>query len=99
MTKRWELGVGIGRQNLDSIAKTFNVTVDWLKAAMGAPHAETAKMSKAERLARAVLLFFDAGSWDDARQEEWLAMTGTGEATSKVLANLAREVRDDEERK
>lgn len=33
----WELGRGIGRANIDHIAKTFNVSVDWLSAAMGAP--------------------------------------------------------------
>lgn len=33
----WELGRGIGRANIDHIAKTFNVSVDWLNSAMGAP--------------------------------------------------------------
>lgn len=101
-TKNWTLGVGHRDATLGSIARTFNVSVEWLKAAMRSDAEEgrdMAKLSKAERLARAVLLFFDPGEWTKEKREEWLALTGSDEATSRTLADLAREVRAEEERK
>lgn len=99
------LGRGIfdgDEPDLDRLAKTFNVTVEWLKAAMGSD-AEVgramAKLSKAERLARAVLMFFEAGEWTREKRVMWTALTGSVEASSKVLGDLAREVRAEEEQK
>lgn len=43
-----------------------------------------------ERLALAVLLFHSQGAWMEAKSAEWLRLTGTREATSKVLCDLAR---------
>lgn len=60
---------------------------------------DMAKISNAERLARAVLMFFDPGEWNAGRREEWLAITGRDECSSKVLGDLAREVRAEEERR
>jgi hypothetical protein len=58
-----------------------------------------AKISGAERLARAVLLFHRGGAWSAWDREVWQALTGTTEATTRTLCNLARQVRDAEERK
>lgn len=51
-------------------------------------------MSDAERLARAVLLFFSSTPWTIEKQREWQMLTGTldGNATSKTLCDLAREM-------
>lgn len=58
---------------------------------------DMAQLAKAERLARAVLMFFEPGDWSREKREVWIAMTGKEDATSKVLGDLAREVRDEEE--
>jgi hypothetical protein len=58
---------------------------------------ETARLSNAERLARAVLLFHGAIEWNDEQRELWDALTGQKEATTRVLCDLARKVRADEE--
>jgi hypothetical protein len=57
-----------------------------------------AKISDAERLARAVLMFFGQGRWTAWNAEIWLALTGKEEATTKVLGDLAREILIKEER-
>lgn len=43
-----------------------------------------------ERLALAVLLFHSSGPWIEDKSNEWLRLTGTREATNKVLCDLAR---------
>lgn len=60
---------------------------------------DMAKLSTAERLARAVLMFFDSGEWTADRREQWLAVTGRDECVSRVLGDLARQVRAEEEAK
>lgn len=101
--KRWGiLGTTSDRTTLDGLARTLNVSVAWLKAAMKSDAEEgrdMAKLSNAERLARAVLMFFDPSEWTREKREQWLALTGTDSCTSMVLGNLARQVRDEEERK
>jgi hypothetical protein len=57
-----------------------------------------AALSNADRLARAVLLFHSADSWSDEKREQWLALTGQEAATTRVLCDLARLVRIEEER-
>lgn len=57
-----------------------------------------ARISNAERLARAVLLFHHGGEWTHSDAEVWHALTGTHQATTKVLCDLARRVRSEEER-
>lgn len=57
-----------------------------------------ARLSTAECLARAVLMFYDAAPWDQEKQKVWKALTGREEATTKVLCDLARRVRTMEER-
>jgi hypothetical protein len=37
-----------------------------------------------------VLLFHSGGAWDDAKIAEWLRITGTREATTKVLCDHVR---------
>lgn len=54
---------------------------------------DMAQLDDAERLARAVLLFHKAPPWTDQDSEVWLALTGQVDATSKVLCDLAREIR------
>jgi hypothetical protein len=49
-------------------------------------------MSDGERLARAVLVFYSPGYWDATKRALWLALTGSEEATTKTLADLARKV-------
>jgi hypothetical protein len=39
---------------------------------------------------RLVLLFHAGGPWDEAKGVEWLRITGTTEATSKVLCDQVR---------
>ena len=56
-------------------------------------------MSQAEKLARAVLLFFRGGQWTQDDREMWIVLTGQRDATTKALCDLAREVRGQEERK
>jgi hypothetical protein len=53
-------------------------------------------MTGAERLARAVLLFHKGGEWTPDNLAEWRVMTGSTEATTKVLRDVAREVLVDE---
>lgn len=60
---------------------------------------DMAAISSAERLARAVLMFFESGDWSNDKRELWLAITGKDDATSRTLGDLARQVRDEEERK
>ena len=49
-------------------------------------------MSDAERLARAVLLFFSDPPWTPEKRAEWTELVGDYEATSVSLCNLAREM-------
>lgn len=58
-----------------------------------------ATRSQAERerddalaVCRAVLLFYGAPFWGPTERGEWEQITGTGEATTRVLANAARRV-------
>jgi hypothetical protein len=53
-----------------------------------------APVSLAERLARAVLLFHRGGPWTEQDREVWLSLTGTPDATTRTLCDLARQVRD-----
>lgn len=57
------------------------------------------RMSDAEKLARGVLLYFDASPWTADKQEQWHLVTGTDEANSKNLCDMARRVRQREEAK
>lgn len=59
----------------------------------------TVNISDAEKLARAVLLWFDPGAWGDRNRDVWRELTGTDDATTKTLCDLARKVRSAEERK
>lgn len=60
---------------------------------------DLAKISDAERLARAVLLVYAGGLWSSHEQALWAALTGGREATTKALGDLARRVRDQEEQR
>lgn len=55
------------------------------------------EMSDAEKLARAVLMFYAGTAWGDNERETWLMLTGSDEATTRTLGNLARRVRAQEE--
>jgi len=57
-----------------------------------------ASISRAEKLARAVLLFHRGGEWTAYDREMWIVLTGQHDATTKTLCDLAREVRGQEER-
>lgn len=57
---------------------------------------DPATISDAERLARAVILFYSAVTWDDPERALWLSLTGESDATTRVLCDLARVVRDKE---
>ena len=54
--------------------------------------AELSDLTACERLARAVLLFHAAPSWDEKEKREWTELTGRQDATTKVLCDLARQV-------
>lgn len=58
---------------------------DHLKAQLGAAAPDLA------RVARATLLFLSAGSWGQKEQTEWEELTGRRDATSRALAECARE--------
>jgi hypothetical protein len=55
------------------------------------------EMSDAEKLARAVLMFYQGVTWGENERETWLMLTGSEEATTRTLGNLARKVRAQEE--
>jgi hypothetical protein len=57
---------------------------------------DMAKLSDAERLARAVLLFHKV-EWHDWDRQVWFALTGSHDATTRILCDLAREIRSREE--
>jgi hypothetical protein len=44
------------------------------------------------KLARAVLMFYEAVEWTDERRAEWRALTGADDATTRTLGDLARKV-------
>jgi hypothetical protein len=50
----------------------------------------TTAMKPAERLARAVLLFHRGGPWTDDDRAVWEALTGSTEATTVTLCDVAR---------
>lgn len=54
-----------------------------------------AGMTASERLARAVLMFYGGGPWNNVLQTQWRQITGTDDATTRVLGDLARAVLDE----
>jgi hypothetical protein len=56
------------------------------------------QVERAERLARAVLLFHSGTPWTDEKRQLWAALTGRREATTKVLCDVVREIRAEAER-
>lgn len=50
------------------------------------------EISDAEKLARAVLLFHRGGPWSDTDRELWRHYTGSDDATTRSLCDLARRV-------
>lgn len=56
-----------------------------------------APMTDAEKLARAVLLFFRGDPWSPIDGEIWEHLTGTRVSTTRTLCDLARKVRAAEE--
>ena len=53
-------------------------------------------MTPAERLARCVLMFYGIAGWSQNERDLWKALTGSDDATTRVLGDLAREVLQDE---
>jgi hypothetical protein len=49
-----------------------------------------ALMTSAERLARAVLLFYRGSEWTANNRVEWEVVTGSTTATAEVLCDVAR---------
>lgn len=47
-------------------------------------------MTDLEKLSKAVLLFFRGGEWTAEDRATWQSYTGSDEATSKTLCDLAR---------
>jgi hypothetical protein len=43
-----------------------------------------------ENACRAVLLFFQVAYWDDSDREHWKRLTGSTEATTRVLGDIVR---------
>ena len=54
-------------------------------------------ITDAEKLARALLMFFDSGAWSPDRARQWRELMGEAPANSKTLCDLARKVRISEE--
>jgi hypothetical protein len=51
---------------------------------------DMAPLSDAERLARAVVLFFKGTAWTPQDTENWTALTGMKECSNRALCNFAR---------
>ena len=49
-------------------------------------------MDKGERLALAVLMFYRGGRWTEQDQRDWQVLTGSADATTKALCDVAREI-------
>lgn len=49
-------------------------------------------MSDEEKLAIAILLFYRVGPWTDEHRAIWKEITGEFDATTRVLAGLARNI-------
>lgn len=49
----------------------------------------------ASNLAKAVLMFYGTTQWREAERAAWAKLTGRGEATTRVLCDLARRVLED----
>ncbi len=56
-------------------------------------------MTEHEKLARALLLFHDGGTWGQAKKDLWRYLTGSDDATPRALCDLARKVIADAESK
>jgi hypothetical protein len=54
------------------------------------------EISQAERLARAVILFFRGGPWSEQDRELWRHYTGSDDATTRTLCDLARRIEREE---
>lgn len=52
----------------------------------------TTELPPSTRLAKAVILFLRGGPWLPEDQETWRTLTGSPLATTKTLADLARQV-------
>jgi hypothetical protein len=55
------------------------------------------KITRAEQLARLVLMFHQGGEWCAAHQEVWREITGNDEVTTRALCDFARKVLREEE--
>jgi hypothetical protein len=55
------------------------------------------QLSDAERLSRAVLLFYKTPPWTEDDRKVWFALTGEDNATTRTLCDLARNIRAKEE--
>lgn len=59
---------------------------------MKMPETNPSKMSDAERLATAVLLFHKGGQWTDSDDILWEKLVGSNSATSRTLCDFARNI-------
>jgi hypothetical protein len=48
------------------------------------------EIERLRKLARAVLLFHGAPSWTEKEKREWCELTGSQDATTRILCDLAR---------
>jgi hypothetical protein len=67
----------------------------WTEALTTCPRCEASLLptsEDADRLARAVLLFHKSPPWTVEDRELWTALTGTREATTRTLCDLARAI-------
>jgi hypothetical protein len=55
------------------------------------------ELSDAEKLARAVLMFHASPTWTDAHRATWKELTGSENATTVTLCDMARKLRSREE--
>jgi hypothetical protein len=56
-------------------------------------------ISDAEKLARAVLMFYRGGPWTVWDSEVWFELTGSTESSTRTLSDFARKVLRQEEDK
>lgn len=87
-------GLSLGDQRrllreIEELRKNLDVELDLNTHLVG-------RIDQLRTALRAALLFHSGGEWDDAKRQQWQELTGSTEATTKVLCNTVRAALGDE---
>lgn len=74
----------------DGTRHTCEACVDDLELMRAAMKASDAENEKLRRACEAVLLFYRAVYWDNAAADRWHELTGSREATTRVMCDTVR---------